>query len=151
VNTKELYKDIKKLEEKYSLSYKEMLDILGKKSQIDIPLSIFNKTLGSLESIIKYLKEELQLSVKEISFLTNRKQQPVRTTYNRTQKKHPKRLDITAKNSIPITIIQDTKLSVLENLVSFFIKNNYSINQISTLLKRDYKTIWTIKNRIKNK
>ena len=117
--TVNLLKDIKKLEEKYNLSYKEILKILEKKEEIKIPISIFNEKLGSLESIVKYLKDNLNLNYKEISFLTNRKQQPIRTTYLRAKRKHKEDLKIIQDKTIPLETIQDNSLSVLEPFVLF--------------------------------
>jgi hypothetical protein len=145
----QLFKDIKKLEKKYSLSYEEIINILGKKEKISIPFSIFNNKLGSLESIVKFLKENLSLNIKEISFLTNRKQQPIRTTYLRASKKYSVKLIADGEKNIPLDVIANNKLSVLENIISYLLSAGYSINEISLILKRDYQTIWTIKNRIK--
>lgn len=144
----DLFNDIRKLEQKYSLSYKEIKEILDKKNKICIPFSIFNDRLGSLESIVKYLRENIGLSFKEISFLTNRKIQPIRTTYLRAGQKYSQKFYIREDKTIPLSIIQNRKFSVLENLVLYLLKRNYSPSKISFILRRDYQTIWTIKNRI---
>ncbi|MBD3164476.1 hypothetical protein GF323_04700 [Candidatus Woesearchaeota archaeon] len=147
--TEQLFKDIKNLEQKYRLSYKEILDLAEKKN-IGIPLSIFNKKLGSLESIVKYLKENLKLSIREIAFLTARKEQPIRTTYNRARKKLVPELKARGK-ALPLSIIENKSLSVLESIVAHLLSYNYTLNQVSSILKRDYKTVWTIRQRINNK
>ena len=65
VKNKETIKKIQHLilpiKEKYALSFDDLLSLI-KKEEIAIPLSIFNKELGSLESISKYLKENLKLT-----------------------------------------------------------------------------------------
>jgi hypothetical protein len=145
--TGQLLADIRRLERKYNLKHKEILDILEKK-ETNIPISIFNKKLGSLESIVKYLKENLKLSYKEIAFLLNRKQQPIRTTYIRSKHKYPSKLDISSKERIPVSVLENNELSVLESIVSYFLKQKYTVNQISSILHRNYKTIWTIKRKL---
>ena len=61
------------------LSYEEILELIKKllkappKEEITIPLSIFkNDYLSALETIVKYLRENLLLSFKQIATLTNR-------------------------------------------------------------------------------
>ena len=57
--------------------------------QINIPCSIFTKKLSSLETISKYLKENLKLSYKEIADLINRSEKTIWQAYKSTNKKHP--------------------------------------------------------------
>ena len=53
--------------------------------------------------------------------------------------------------SVPLSIFKDRSLSVLETLV-FYLKNRgLSLKEISTLINRDQRTIWTVFNRAKKK
>ncbi len=150
MNHAQLFKDIKKLEEKYSLSYQEILKIIEKR-EATIPLSVFNEKLGSLESIVKYLRENKGMSLKQISILTQKKIQPIRTTYNRSKKKHPGKLSLQKGKQFPVHILQNSTHSVLENIVSYLLDENYTLQEISLVLQRGYKTIWTIKDRLQRR
>ena len=62
LNKEELYNEfLDFLKQKYNIKGKE-LEKLSASKEITIPVSIFNETLGPLESIVKYLKENLNLS-----------------------------------------------------------------------------------------
>ena len=62
--------DLKEIYDKLKLKHKlsEIFEISEKK-EVFIPLSIFNKQLSGLEVISKYLIEEKNLSLKQISKL----------------------------------------------------------------------------------
>jgi hypothetical protein len=58
------------------------------KSSYDIPVEYFYKDdLSILESAVKFLKEENNLTLKKISVLLDRDQRTIWTTYHRAQKK----------------------------------------------------------------
>ena len=119
---------------------------------LSVPVSIFNKKLGSLESIVKYLKEDEKLSNKKIGELLNRDNRTVWAIYNKAKKKNPSRLDTKSKITLPLKILKPRKLSVLESIV-YYLKKHYELNyhEIALHLKRDDRTIWTVYNRAKNK
>jgi len=141
-----LWEDIRKLEKKHSMSYEEIACILNKES-IGLPVSIFSDRRGSFESIVKYLIED-NLSVRDVALLTGRKQQEIRTTYNRARKKSRERLDTTGRERIPLSLLSDRKFSVLEHLVKHLLSNGHSLKETAAILKRNYQTIWTIKKRL---
>jgi len=59
-----------------------------KKDEILIPISIFkNRNLSILEHLVVYLKDELDIPVKEISTLVNKKPSTIWTVHNRAKKK----------------------------------------------------------------
>ena len=59
-----------------------------KKDELLIPLSIFkNRNLSILENLVVYLKSNINVSVKEISFLVNKSLSTIWTAYNRAKKK----------------------------------------------------------------
>ena len=144
---------ILKLEEKHQLSFDEILNIL-KKREVDrktktLPTSIFNnKSLSALETVTKYLKEELNLGYKEIAILLSRNYDPIRITYRNSRKKLPEKLDSSSEQNIPIEIFRNKMLSVLENLTTYLKDEmNLTYHEIAVLLKRDDRTIWTVYNR----
>ena len=55
-------------------------------------------------------------------------------------------------NSIPIRILRDRSLSVLEAIVEFLKEEKeLSFHEIGVLLNRDERNIWTVYNRAKKK
>lgn len=127
--------------------YKEK-DILGliKKPKEGIPITIFsNDELSSLETIVKFLKENKNLSFSEIASLLNRDQRTIWTTYSKAKKKK-KEIFVVSESEyyLPFEIFRDRNLGVLEN-ICLYLKDEYklSFHEIAILLRRDDRTIWT--------
>ncbi|MCK5107106.1 MAG: hypothetical protein KAQ83_00080 [Nanoarchaeota archaeon] len=120
---------------------------------IQLPYSIFSTKLSCLETICKYLKEELNLSFNEMSELLNRKQITLRTTYNKTKQKHPKKFSsFDFQINIPINKLTNRKYTTFELLTIYLKENcNLSLNKIAEITNRNYKTIWTTYSRAKSK
>ena len=149
-----LYKENKKLLEKASrikkenkLSNEEFIKLI--KEYIPIPISIF-KNNSPLEALVKYLKENLDLSLSEISRLLNRDQRTIWITYDNASRKI-NGLEGLSKKLIPINVFSNRKLSILENTVYYLVNKGISLNNIAKILNRNYKTIWTTYSRTKNK
>ncbi|MDP4012727.1 MAG: hypothetical protein Q8R00_03935 [Candidatus Nanoarchaeia archaeon] len=114
-------------------------------SDVLIPVSIFSKELGALESICKYLKENLGFKNKKIASLIDRDSKSVWQAYNSSKNKLPIKFENLESNYlIPASILKNKKLGVLENIVAY-LKDSYqlSYHEIALLLKRDERTIWT--------
>jgi len=104
--------------------------------------------LGPLESIVKYLKENLNLSFEDMAKYLYRTKSLMLLTYKNSNKKFKNKLDIKSNYSIPISIFSNFKLSVLESIVKYLKETeNLSYHNIAVLLKRDDRTIWTIYSR----
>jgi len=128
----------------------KLLKVPAAKEEIAIPISVFNNKLGSLETIVKYLRENLLLSFKQIASLTNRNEIALAVTYRNAKKKLEAKFVITeiSPYSIPVSILQDRNLSVLENVASY-LKDTFGLayHKIAVLLNRDDRTIWTVYQR----
>ena len=125
----------------------------GKPEAVEIPSCIFNNKLSSLESVVKYLKENLDLKYSEIAKLLNRDDRTIWATYSNSRKKFAKRFAVeNNKYFIPALIISNRSLSVLESIV-YYLKDdcNLKYSQIALLLCRDQRTIWTVYNRRRKK
>lgn len=125
------------------------------KEEVKVPISVFrNDKLSSLETIVKYLRENLLLSFKQIGSLSNRNDVALAVSYRNARKKLDKRFVVEeiSPYSIPVSILQDRKLSVLENIVSY-LKDTFGLayHKIALLLNRDDRTIWTVYQRAKKK
>ncbi|MFH0978921.1 MAG: hypothetical protein V1837_06505 [Candidatus Woesearchaeota archaeon] len=119
-----------------------------------IPVSVFStKRLGALESLVKYLKEELEYSNAKISETLGKSQQAVWTSYNHTQAKRVGRLQARhSQYDIPLSQLKSAKRSILESVVLHLQeKHKLRITQIARLLNRDQRTVWATCKRGKAK
>ncbi len=131
--------------------YSDTADILQRK-ELFLPDFIFSKKISSLEAISKYLIEDCSLSIKEASLLLNRTNKNIWYAYNSSKKKLEKFNEKRIKFAIPITIFQNSNLSVLENIVAY-LKDELCLaySQIAKILHRDDRTIWTAYNKASKK
>ena len=142
------------------LSSEEIINLINKilkvpvKEEVKVPLSVFqNDYLSSLETIVKYLRENLLLSFKQIGSLTSRNDIALAVTYRNAKKKlEAKFVEQISPYSIPVSILKDRNLSVLENVVSY-LKDTFGLtyHKIALLLNRNDRTIWTVYQRAKKK
>ena len=136
---------------KFKYNNLEILSAL-EKEEIFIPLSIFNNKLSSLEVISKYLFENQNLSLIEISKLLNRSNRNIWNAYNRSKKKFPDKLAPKESILMPISGLRNLNFTLLENIVLFLKENiKLSYHEIAVLLQRDDRTIWTVYQRAKKK
>ena len=143
---------------KQELNSEEIIGLINKhlgREDVKVPVSVFkNDFLSSLETIVKYLRENLLLTFKRIGELTNRNQIALAVTYRNARKKLAEGFVVTeiSPYSIPVSILKNRKLSVLENVVSY-LKDTFGLtyHSIAVLLNRDDRTIWTVYQRAKKK
>ncbi len=121
-----------------------------KKKKYKVPTSIFTKELGGLEALVKYLKEKLQLTYKEIAEEIDRNERTVWTAYNKAVEKVPEPLDETSETTIELSVFK-TKLTPLAAAISYFKDKGLRNKEIARILHRDERNVWTIYNRIKDK
>jgi len=116
-----------------------------------LPLSVFkNERLSALEIIVKFLKEDIGLTHKEVSEIIGRHIGAVAITYSNAKKKFSGKLDVSDGEQIPVSIFLNRKLSVLENL-ALYLSDKFTVNQISELLMKNPQTIYTVLRRARNK
>ena len=124
------------------------------KEEVAIPISVFNDKLGSLETIVKYLRENLLLSFKQIAALTNRNEIALAVTYRNAKRKLEAKFAVTeiSPYSIPVSILKDRNISVLESITAY-LKDTFGLtyHKVAVLLNRDDRTIWTVYQRAKKK
>ena len=139
-----------------SLSKPEKLEVISflteQLKENVLPIFIFNSSLSALETIVKYLKEEHNLSYVEISRLLNRSNKTIWITYQRAKKKMPKKLVGKSQILIPVEIFQNRKFSVLESLASYLKQEQgISYKDIAKLINRNYRTVLTVYRRFRKK
>ncbi len=142
---------LRHLEEDHNLSEQQIYSMLsGKEQEPLIPLSIFSGRLSSLETICKYLIENLGMKTSEVAKLLNRNVRTVWATHKKAAAKFPEKFALSEKDRffIPASKFGSRRLSVLETIVSY-LKESYklSLHQIAQLLGRDDSTIWTVYHR----
>ena len=146
---------------KQGLSPKDIIELVKKllrvevKEEVKVPISVFNNDkLSGLETIVKYLRENLLLSFKQIASLTNRNNVALAVSYRNARIKLEAKFVVEeiSPYSIPVKILQDRNLSVLENIVSY-LKDTFGLayHKIALLLNRNDRTIWTVYQRAKKK
>lgn len=154
----EVNKKIDTLSKKFGISRKEIFNLLEQEKEITkeyFPISILSaKNLSSLESVVKYMRENLDMKISEISKLLNRNSGAISITYSHSKEKHKKCLkEDERKGLIPFTALSNRKLSVLESISSFLKKEKgLTVKEISDITGRDIQTIYTSlrRARIKN-
>ena len=143
------------------VSSEEIIELVNRllkvpvKEEVKVPISVFkNDYLGSLETIVKYLRENLLLSFKQIGALTNRNEIALAVSYRNAKKKLEDKFVVEEISPyfIPVKILQDRELSVLENIASY-LKDTFGLtyHKIALLLNRNDRTIWTVYQRAMKK
>ena len=121
-----------------------------------IPTTIFcDRSLSFLESLVEYLKEQLNLSYHEIGKLTNREERNIWTLYDRARKKRTEK-GLAVKKApivqIPLSVVKDRSLSILEVVVEYLRDQaSFTNRQIAITLNRSDKTVSTVYMRTKKK
>ena len=152
------------LKKKYNLSIEELLketkekqikEEIEIKSDIKIPLCIFNKKLSPAESLCKYLKENKKLRFSEIAKLINRDERSIWTNYNNSVKKIKEKIKYGKKTEekilVSINIFADRRLSILESVVKYLKEREYRNYEIAELLGKDQRNIYTVHKRVEKK
>lgn len=140
------------LQQRYDVGLAELLELAGE-GDILIPVTVFGPELSALETLSKYLHENIGLSFRKIAELMNRSEKTIWQAYNFSLGKFRKRLspDDTAFR-IPVSALSDRRYSNLESVV-LFLKEHFMLRfaEIARLLHRDQRTVWTVYSRAKRK
>lgn len=128
-----------------SLSKKDLIALIMSSKDIQIPVNIFSTDIPPLESLVKFLIEKKGMSIKTVAYKLNRNFKTIWTTYNNSKNKNLA-LEYYDR-TIPLSVFSKTNLSILESLVSHLHSEGLTISEISKLLKKDVRTIWTCNSR----
>jgi len=153
LNKKEIIQVIiEKLKTKYKVTKKEILEIIREDQEINIPITIFSKELGGLETITKYMKENLNMSYSEIAEELNRDERTIWTAYKKAKEKQKESIKIKETEIlVPTSILKDRKLTILESIIVYLKEKGMKYSEIAELLDRDQRNIWTVYSRAKKK
>lgn len=129
----------------------ERKDILEEKD-VQLPMCVFREGHSALRAVVKYLKEQKNLSFVDIATLLLRDQRTVWSSYNSVQDARKFRQEkLWAETDfVPVSVLRNRELSVLE-AISTHLKKSHSNADIAKLLGKSPKTVWTVINRAKNK
>jgi len=136
------------------LNQDDIFRIIEKKEKhedIFIPACIFNDNLSILESVVKYLKEDIHLKYCDIAKLLHRNDRTIWSTYSNSKKKFSGHLKIKkCEYYIPVSIFGKKNFSVFE-LVVYYMRDKLHLkySEIGLTMHRDQRTIWTVYNRKK--
>jgi len=139
----------------FSLNTSEKKEILKEVLSVKeegIPISAFKAKLSCLEIVVRYLKDDSEMSFKEISLLLNRRLSTLYNTYNNSLKKYKSSLNVFDKSIVvPFNVFSDRKYSTLESVVAYLVSSGYSLVKIASLLGKNYNTVKTVYRRYKIK
>ncbi len=117
-----------------------------------VPIGAFSSTLGSLETIVKYMHENLKLRFVKIAELLGRSSKTIWATYHKACKKTPSPFVISDFSiMVPVSVFTDRKYSILESLVSYLKSLGLQNHKIALLIKRDDSTVWAVYEKAKKK
>jgi len=127
------------------LSKEELINIILSKADTQVPVSIFSQEPPPLESLVKFLIETKHMTVKDVASRLNRNFKTIWTTYHNSRSKKLK-LEY-SELTIPLQTFSKIKFSILESLTGYLLEKGLSISEISRLLNKDIRTIWTCQSR----
>lgn len=141
-----LIRRLLEFEKKHGFSIKQIINLA---KDVLLPDSIFKSELTVLESVVKYMKENLDLSLSEIAKFLDRDDRNIWHAYDNAKKKYPAKFRIKdVRYLIPVSALADGKQSPLE-AVAKYLRETYKLNyhEIALILNRDDRTIWSVVNK----
>lgn len=147
----ELIKETIKKFLKLDITKQELINIMQEIEQDELPIELLTiKKLSNIEAIVKYLRENQQLSYKKIGEKLNRKPMTLAVSYKKAKEKMPEKIIITKKETIPFQSFNN-ELSILESIIIYLQKQGLKQIQISKLTQKNPRTVWTTIQRANEK
>lgn len=144
---------IENIKATYGLCDQDIVDVLKfGNSSIKIPVNIFSSELSPAMSLVKYLKENMNMKYSQIAQTLKRDDRGIWSTYNVAAKKYPQKFEVTSKVMIPIEVFSDRKYSIFESLITYM-KNvlHVDFKDIAEELGKSPSTIYTVYRRARLK
>ncbi len=144
---------INSLKTQFNIDSKEIVELIVQSEGSYVPVEIFaDRSLSSLQAIVKFLIENQGLTNTKVAKLLGRDTRTIWTTYNNAKKSKKSKFKIKVSEiAVPISLFQDRLLSVLEHIVNFLKNYGLSNHKIALLLKRSDTTISTVLKRVRVK
>ncbi len=121
------------------------------KFSIEIPLGIFKENIGAAETLCKYLKENKGMRFAEIARTLNRDRRTIGLNYKNSTRVKEKIEIENGEIFAPVEIFADRRLSILESAVYYLKVEGYKNVEISKMLGKDQRNVWTLYSRAMKK
>lgn len=148
------------LKNQYNLTLQDVVEEFHGSSE-GVPISVFSTLLSPAEALVKYLKEERQMSFHQIGTLLNRDERGIWSSYARSRKKHQttfsKPAGVTGvagatSFSIPLSLFANRSFSILEHVIFYLhAALNLQEKEIAKLLNKRQAVIHTTLQRARKK
>ena len=98
------------------------------------------------------MRENLKMNYHEIAKELGRNERTIWTACKKAKEKQKEAIKVKeTKVFVPISIFENTNLTILESLVIYFKQKGMKYSEIARLLNRDPRNIWTIYSRATKK
>jgi len=147
---------LKHFANRYNISKKDILDFAEDKRSFDnsIPSTILRiKALSSLEAIVKFLRENRNVSYKAMGLLLNRNPKTLAVTYCVAKSKNPNVVSNDVEKDltrIPFTAFNNN-FSILESICVHLKSSHHSYADVARIINKDQRTVWTVCMRAESK
>lgn len=157
------------LEREHNISPEDLRQVLSQRDERSareqarstrlVPLAAFSERLGAFETVVKFLREAYGLRHGEIAQAVGRSEATIRTAYRAAVRKRPEEFTLegipgealVAGNAFPAMRLSDRSLSVFEHLVDHLLGRGMRLHEIAKAIRRDDRTVWTVRARAKRK
>lgn len=139
------------LKSEFNVNSRDLISILINAEKNFVPLEIFaERKLSVQQALVKFMKENLQMSNKEISDSLNKDPRSVWSAYEQSKPRMKPLFEIPhSVMPLPLSIFKE-KESLLESVVLFLKGQNWQNHKIASALNRSETTISTTYGRSKN-
>ena len=142
------------IKSKYGISFEDVVKVVRKETAAEktfVPASVFNNDIGPAEALVKYMKENLNLKLRDIAKLLKRDERTIWTTYRNSKKKMAEKIIAEDKLFMPIAIFSNRSLSISEAAVIYMRNTGIKNSEIARIFGKDPRNIHTIYNRASRK
>lgn len=150
---KELQEKINRLvEEKTKLLQQEIRAVIEQHKDPQLPVSLFKTKSSILEIVVKYLHDIEKRNFSNIAALLQRDPRTIWHAYQRSVRKNAQLTILDTAIRVPVSLFRNRHYAPLE-VVTAYLKDvsNLSFAEMSKLLQRSPKTLWTVYHRKKKK
>jgi hypothetical protein len=128
----------------------EVIRLLLSQNEVSIPITVFSTKVSPLTALVKYLHQDIDMPIKEISLRLNRHVQTIYTILHQARKGRIKIKQ--TDTTLPLSIFAKENLSILETITHYLkVEKKMGFTEISDLLNKNVKTIWTCYSRYRIK
>ncbi|MFA5141367.1 MAG: hypothetical protein WC471_00135 [Candidatus Woesearchaeota archaeon] len=139
------------LKSEFNVNSQDIISILIHAEKNFVPLEIFaDRSLSVQQALVKFMKENLDMSNKEISDSLNKDPRSTWSAYEQSKSRMKIRFEIPHSiMPLPISIFKE-KSSLLESIVLFLKNQSWQNHKIASTLNRSETTISTVYRRSEN-